>query len=740
MPDISILVKIDSKTAEASIKRLDRGLDDLSGTSGRAESKLSGLWKQFAIGDLAAEALRKTLAGAKGLAGSFLNVATETENYEVRLKALLGSQEAASEAMEFFEKVASKVPFTLEDIIEAGTTVTAFGADLKKWTPILADLAAVMGMDVTEAANALGRAYAGGAGAADIFRERGILQIIKDSAKLKSGINDITKLSLPQFRDAMYEAFTDPEGKIAGAADDLSLTWDGMISMMEDHWFQFRDGVMEAGVFDFMEEGLRDILDEVNRLKEEGKLDEWAADVARSVLTVTEIGAKGIEGLIAGFHFLKGVVYSVLQIITDKIITFQANLIQAQMILAKYFPPASAGIKDMVENLMNLMEQSEEYRKEADKEYETSADIVEIFDKLRERLDAAIEKTKTMKGETEGATGALDGMGKSGENLANTLTRISRIQLPKWFKDLQTKLKALEPPTSEFVNEVEDAIIHFELLKMEGEETGGVLEDVMRRLGLVTNEVLEESESSWMEYFNRITGVFSEAIGMMSGITGQWYQNQMIQISNLEQRQIDNLDLWYQKQKDRIEQTITDEEEKKEALEALEEEYNARMDELHGQADEKARAAKRQAAEHDKAVALMAAIVNVAQAITRAYAAAPPPFNLPLAALMAALGAIQIAAIKAQPIPLAKGAIFERPTYLVGEAGPEALIGVTPLVTEIRRTIHEEVHRSYRSPSRSPVVHVYIGNERFKNFTVKTIEREADLGNLHLPQKVIRKT
>lgn len=51
------------------------------------------------------------------------------------------------------------------------------------------DLAAFMGTTATEAAQALGRAFAGGAGAADILRERGILQLIRDT----KGIEDLSK-------------------------------------------------------------------------------------------------------------------------------------------------------------------------------------------------------------------------------------------------------------------------------------------------------------------------------------------------------------------------------------------------------------------------------------------------------------------------------------------------------------------------------------------------------------------
>jgi hypothetical protein len=93
----------------------------------------------------------------------------------------------------------------------------------------LTDLAAFMNTNATEAASALGRAFAGGAGAADILRERGILQLIKDS----QGIEDLTNLTLPEFRVALLQALTDPDGRIVGSADRLSKTFSGAVSNMQ---------------------------------------------------------------------------------------------------------------------------------------------------------------------------------------------------------------------------------------------------------------------------------------------------------------------------------------------------------------------------------------------------------------------------------------------------------------------------------------------------------------------------
>lgn len=181
-------------------------------------------------------------AAATFMGKKALDAASSFENLEVRLKTFLGSQEKATQAMKFFSEQAEKVPFSLEQVAEAGTTLTAMGADFRKWLPVATDVAAVMGVDLVTAASQLGRAFSGGAGAADVFREKGILNIIKES----KGIKDLSKLTLPEFREAMFDAFVDPQGKIAGAAKGLSKTWTGQLSMVGDAIFKLKKDLGEA--------------------------------------------------------------------------------------------------------------------------------------------------------------------------------------------------------------------------------------------------------------------------------------------------------------------------------------------------------------------------------------------------------------------------------------------------------------------------------------------------------------
>ena len=210
----------DVTTQTRSLSRESNKASTAMATFRRTTSQLRNnlLLVGFAIGSA-------TMAFSK-----FIEAASGFETVKARLVGLMGSVEGAERAFRTFNQVASTTPFDLMEIVQAGAQLKAFGADAEELIKVIADLAAHMETSAVEAANAFGRAYAGGAGAADIFREKGILNIIKDF----KGIENLTDLTLPQFREAMIAAFNDPSTGIAGSTDRMSKTFRGALSNMSD--------------------------------------------------------------------------------------------------------------------------------------------------------------------------------------------------------------------------------------------------------------------------------------------------------------------------------------------------------------------------------------------------------------------------------------------------------------------------------------------------------------------------
>ena len=213
----------DFKTLEKNTKSYERAADSLRGQTNGLIGSLGSLRNRLLVYSFA-------LGGATVFVNKFVQASSGFEDVKTRLVGLTGSVSAANAAFDRFNAIAAKTPFQLQDVVNAGAQLEAFGVNAKATLRATTDLAAFMGTNATEAASALGRAFAGGAGAADILRERGILQIIKDS----KGIEDLSKLTLPEFRKALIEALADPDGRISGSADRLSQTFSGAVSNMND--------------------------------------------------------------------------------------------------------------------------------------------------------------------------------------------------------------------------------------------------------------------------------------------------------------------------------------------------------------------------------------------------------------------------------------------------------------------------------------------------------------------------
>lgn len=232
---INIFVTANTKNATKNLDKLERQSDETKQSASELSSTFRNLFGAAVLG-----------AGAR----SVVQTASNFESLRTRLVALKGSTEEGAKAFNQFTKIAATTPFQVQNVVEAGATLEAFGVSSEESLKSIADLAAFMGTDIVDASAAFGRAFAGGAGAADILRERGILQLIKDS----EGIEDLSKLTLPEFREALERAMTDPDGKIAGATDLLAQTFSGKVSNMQDAIDQLQNAIgsrMLEGLGDF---------------------------------------------------------------------------------------------------------------------------------------------------------------------------------------------------------------------------------------------------------------------------------------------------------------------------------------------------------------------------------------------------------------------------------------------------------------------------------------------------------
>ncbi len=222
--------------AKKGFKEIEQGSKKAKNATEKQRQATAGLRRQ--IGALRNNMLLVTFAtvGFTRAIGSFVNASRQFEDVKTRLVGLTGGVENAERAFKAFNEVAATTPFMLDDVVNAGAQLQAFGLNAETTLRSVTDLAAFMGTSATEAANALGRAFAGGAGAADILRERGILNIIKTT----QGLDDLSKTTLPQFRQALLKTLVDPASGIEGSSERMSKTMTGAISNMMDAVTRFQ--------------------------------------------------------------------------------------------------------------------------------------------------------------------------------------------------------------------------------------------------------------------------------------------------------------------------------------------------------------------------------------------------------------------------------------------------------------------------------------------------------------------
>jgi hypothetical protein len=147
--------------ATRDFKNLDTNGKQYVETAKRMRNQNKGLIAS--LGSLRNRILVYTFAigGAVGSMNKFIQAASGFEDVKTRLVGLTGSVEEAEKAFATFNQIAATTPFQLQDVVNAGAQLEAFGVNSQATLSSVTDLAAFMGTTATEAASALGRALAG---------------------------------------------------------------------------------------------------------------------------------------------------------------------------------------------------------------------------------------------------------------------------------------------------------------------------------------------------------------------------------------------------------------------------------------------------------------------------------------------------------------------------------------------------------------------------------------------------
>ena len=170
---------------------------------------------------------------------SFVDVGKQIESLQIRLKFLFNSAEEGAKAFDTMALFASKVPFSLEQIQQGAgnlAVVSKNADELQKMLEITGRVATVTGLDFRTTAEQIQRSFSAGVASADIFRERGV----RDLLGFKAGATVTAEETAEAF-----EIVFGSNGRFANATSDLANTLEGRLSMIGDKFFNFKKVVAE---------------------------------------------------------------------------------------------------------------------------------------------------------------------------------------------------------------------------------------------------------------------------------------------------------------------------------------------------------------------------------------------------------------------------------------------------------------------------------------------------------------
>ncbi len=357
---------------------------------------------------------------------------------------------------------------------------------------------------------------------------------------------------------------------------------------------------------------------------------ENAATWAMAIISFFEVIAKGAMTLMAGLQLLQSATFEMASLVTQNIRGYIEQLIIGFGALAKVGVPVKGILKDLMQAWVDLRAVEEGYSEQQEKHINQAAVIIAGFSEFFKILESVEKKLKDVK--------------KAGKDVITPLE------------------KALIPLT----RPLKMGPLLFNIPKMTAED-----------FAIWYKKWLADLKAKWASAWQAALSGSRNVVGALESLFNQFAKNQSVRLENEEKEQTDHIEAWYERNRARIEATIMSETAKVAALEALDEEKARKENKLQVQMDKERRKLERKRAKAQKASALVSAGINVAEAITKALTAGPLIGQI-FAGIVAALGAVQMAAIAAAPLPaLAKGGRIGA-AGIVGEEGPELFFPGTP--------------------------------------------------------------
>ncbi len=580
---------------------------------------------------------------------SFIDVGKQVESLRIRLKFLFGSAEEGAKAFDEMAKFAGKVPFSLEQI-------------QAKMLEITGNVASVTGLDFRTTAEQIQRSLSAGIASADIFRERGV----RDLLGFKAGAT----VTAEETAEAFEKVFG-ANGTMAGATSDLANTLEGTLSMIGDKFFNFQKVVAESffvglkqefGALDKALQDNQDTIDDIAKAIGKGLSEAVIATgeavrfLADNFETIKAIGIALIVGKVAtGFITLA----TNIAMATTNLIAFskvtKTTVVGALIGIAIAFTEMNDAVAGGIEpnrKLTKLLEKKKLIELAISK---AKGEQLELFQKELELVNAQIEKEKELIKVIEEQN--------VGKNRQVFLTKERQDQIIKEMKKIDELIKKEEELNKKFITGAEMG----QGTQLDRSMTGSELIDPIDPLRQQLNTEFELQKEMNEKEIQRIQG-HDELKAELARINA----DKLLQIAHETaekekaiRKQVfdDNFQLIKSGRASEIELEKMSGKDKTDLAKKVGREA---LDQLAQ--------SNRKAFQLNKAFRLGEAIMDTAGAVAKVLP------NIPLAIAIGALGAIQIASISQQKYAGRRlgGRMNQGQPYMVGEAGAELVVPDRP--------------------------------------------------------------
>lgn len=599
--------------------------------------------------------------GAGLVAKSFLDTAREVENLRVRFKFLFADAQEGEKAFKGLVKFAGQVPFSLAEIQRGSANlavVSKNAEELNNLLKITGDIASASGLDFATTAEQIQRTFSTGIASADLFRERGVKALLQFEAGVQ--------YSAEQSKKHIIDGFRDGSLSVVGASADMAQTFDGVMSMIGDKFLGFKMTMMDSAPFEFIKSSAMLIEKELS--KNFGSIEKFAEKMGKALVEgfknfllmgagvldtfqpVFSFLGKSVENLVTYVRGLPSPIDS-LGIIGFLMLGTKGKAIV--FIIGGVLDEIRSTIGHMIDGIVFLQEQTNKitFFKSAEDIKKANAEI--------EALKLTAEKLKTPLSDVDEKFGEVGLKGQTEFTAINALFDDGIKKTGTMTEKVENLIKSIEK-TGEKTKELKE---------MGGLDVGGFLSTrEQKATQSMTGMETEFGDSKGMRKTGDIDAL--QAIADMELIIAEETAKKRLDIADKTAREERNIRQSFINEQSAImksgqfqdlKMVNLTEQQKKDTIIA------------GGKAILSSMAQNNKTAfKLNKALAMAEAFMNTAQGVTKALATG----NIPMAILIGALGAVQIATISQQKYQGRRlgGRMNQDQPYMVGEAGPELVV------------------------------------------------------------------